>query len=198
MKRIGRNPQETQHKILTAAMKEFATNGYHGARVDNIVKKAGVNKRMVYHYFESKEGLFRTLMEQELEKIQRFSSEEPKDNLYDLVKYWFENSSITDDYFKLFLWIDSFSSVDAPLFENERRELFENSKKIYSEMQDKGELPKDIDPSFYLLAMIALTTLPVVLPGFSKIVTSESPKSTKFQEKYLKVLKLLLEPGAKL
>ena len=61
-KRI-RDADATQKRILSAAQKEFAKNGLAGARVDIIAERAKANKRMIYHYFESKENLFQRVLE---------------------------------------------------------------------------------------------------------------------------------------
>lgn len=58
-----RDAEATKARILEAAKREFAKNGLGGARVDVIAEKARANKRMIYHYFESKEGLFQTILE---------------------------------------------------------------------------------------------------------------------------------------
>lgn len=58
-----RDAEATKARILDAAKKEFAKNGLGGARVDVIAEKAHANKRMIYHYFGSKEGLFQTILE---------------------------------------------------------------------------------------------------------------------------------------
>ena len=58
-----RNAEATKARILDAARKEFARSGLGGARVDVIAEKAKANKRMIYHYFGSKEGLFQTVLE---------------------------------------------------------------------------------------------------------------------------------------
>ncbi|WP_198672260.1 TetR/AcrR family transcriptional regulator [Pseudogemmobacter bohemicus] len=58
-----RDAEATRTRILEAAKREFARNGLGGARVDVIAEKAKANKRMIYHYFESKEGLFQTVLE---------------------------------------------------------------------------------------------------------------------------------------
>ena len=49
-------------RILAAAALEFAERGYGGARVDRIARRARVNKAMLYYYFSSKQGLYRTLL----------------------------------------------------------------------------------------------------------------------------------------
>ncbi len=58
-----RDAEATKARILAAAKREFAKNGLGGARVDVIAEKARANKRMIYHYFGSKEGLFQTVLE---------------------------------------------------------------------------------------------------------------------------------------
>lgn len=58
-----RDSEATQERILKAATKEFAMNGLGGARVDEISERAEANKRMLYHYFGSKEDLFTAVLE---------------------------------------------------------------------------------------------------------------------------------------
>ncbi|MCB9674457.1 MAG: TetR/AcrR family transcriptional regulator [Alphaproteobacteria bacterium] len=54
---------ETAQRILDAAEEAFADAGFAGARVNAIATAAGVNKAMLYYYFESKEGLYRAVLE---------------------------------------------------------------------------------------------------------------------------------------
>lgn len=58
-----RDAEATQKRILAAARKEFAKSGLGGARVDTIARRANANKRMIYHYFKSKEQLFTRVLE---------------------------------------------------------------------------------------------------------------------------------------
>lgn len=58
-----RDADATKARILQAAKREFAESGLGGARVDEIALKANANKRMIYHYFGSKEELFQTVLE---------------------------------------------------------------------------------------------------------------------------------------
>ena len=59
-----RDAEATKARILEAAKKEFARNGLAGARVDVIAERSLNNKRMLYHYFESKDKLFQMVLEQ--------------------------------------------------------------------------------------------------------------------------------------
>src|ERR1035437_1873334 len=60
--RLTRDPDRTRGCILNAAIAEFSAKGLAGARVDAIARRAGTNKRMLYHYFTDKEGLFRAVL----------------------------------------------------------------------------------------------------------------------------------------
>jgi AcrR family transcriptional regulator len=64
-----RDAEATRTRILTAARNEFARLGLGGARVDAIARRAKANKRMIYHYFEGKEDLFRAVLEQAYSEI---------------------------------------------------------------------------------------------------------------------------------
>jgi AcrR family transcriptional regulator len=58
-----RDPDRTVQTLLAAATLEFAEKGVAGARVDAIAERAGVNKRMLYHYFGDKRGLYIAVLE---------------------------------------------------------------------------------------------------------------------------------------
>ena len=62
-RKASRNPQRTHATILDAATEEFAAHGFGGARVDGIAARAQTNKRMLYHYFGDKEGLYLAVLE---------------------------------------------------------------------------------------------------------------------------------------
>ena len=59
----ARDPAQTSAAILAAAVHEFSQKGYGGARINEIAKRAGANKRMIYHYFGGKEALYLAALE---------------------------------------------------------------------------------------------------------------------------------------
>src|ERR1700754_2019020 len=59
----ARDPDRTRAVILAAATDEITAKGLGGARVDEIAARAGVNKRMIYHYFGDKDGLYLAVLE---------------------------------------------------------------------------------------------------------------------------------------
>ncbi|MCA3575007.1 MAG: TetR/AcrR family transcriptional regulator, partial [Aestuariivirga sp.] len=60
---MPRDADQTRKRILAAATVEFARKGLGGARVDEIAQRSKANKRMIYHYFGSKERLFTAVLE---------------------------------------------------------------------------------------------------------------------------------------
>jgi TetR/AcrR family transcriptional regulator, fatty acid metabolism regulator protein len=52
---------DRRRQILAAAVKVFASKGFHAARVGDIAEEAGVAYGLVYHYFSSKEELLETI-----------------------------------------------------------------------------------------------------------------------------------------
>ncbi len=53
--------REKRKLILDAAIRVFADQGYHGARVADIAEHAGVAHGLLYHYFASKDDVLRTI-----------------------------------------------------------------------------------------------------------------------------------------
>jgi AcrR family transcriptional regulator len=76
-----RDADRSQSTILAAARDEFAEYGLGGARVDRIAERAGLNKRLIYYYFEDKERLFQEVLEQAYRDIR---AEETQLRLLDL------------------------------------------------------------------------------------------------------------------
>lgn len=50
--------KEKQDRMINSALKVFSQYGYRHASTDEIVKGAGISKGLLFHYFESKIGLY--------------------------------------------------------------------------------------------------------------------------------------------
>src|SRR6185369_50557 len=88
-----RDADRSQSTILAAARDEFAEHGLGGARVDRIAERAGLNKRLIYYYFEDKEKLFQAVLEQAYRDIRDHERElhlldlEPQEAVRKLVEF---------------------------------------------------------------------------------------------------------------
>jgi TetR/AcrR family transcriptional regulator, fatty acid metabolism regulator protein len=55
--------QDRRKTILRAAVEVFARKGYHGCRIADVAREAGVAYGLVYHYFKNKEELLQLVFE---------------------------------------------------------------------------------------------------------------------------------------
>lgn len=93
----SRDSDRTRQQILRAAMGEFAANGFGGARIDAIAERAGVNKKLLYYYFEAKDRLFLAVLEQtyadirDAERTLHLESAPPRDAIRSLVVFTWQH-----------------------------------------------------------------------------------------------------------
>jgi AcrR family transcriptional regulator len=66
--------RKTMRRLLDAAMKVFDQRGYHGARVDDIVRVAKTSHGTFYLYFANKDDLFRALATDVAEQMLELSN----------------------------------------------------------------------------------------------------------------------------
>ncbi len=59
----GSRENERRRTILRAAIDVFARKGYHGCRIADVAREAGVAYGLVYHYFKNKDELLETVAE---------------------------------------------------------------------------------------------------------------------------------------
>jgi len=60
---------EKRDKIINSALEEFSKNSFEKASTNNIVKKAGISKGLLFHYFSNKKELYEKLEEFTLKTV---------------------------------------------------------------------------------------------------------------------------------
>ena len=91
-----RDPNKTQAQILQAATEEFSEKGLEGARIDAIAFSSQTNKRMIYHYFGSKDGLYAAVLENiyrdidDAERELHFDAKNPELAITQLIEFKFK------------------------------------------------------------------------------------------------------------
>jgi AcrR family transcriptional regulator len=76
-----RDAERTRNEILEVATREFAANGYAGARVDDMAERMRTTKRMIYYYFGGKEQLYIAVLERAYTAIRKAEREVDVDGL---------------------------------------------------------------------------------------------------------------------
>lgn len=101
------DPEETKRNILDVATQEFSAMGLTGARVDAIAERTNTTKRMLYYYFESKEGLYQAVLEKvygdirALEQDLHVSELTPVEGMRKLVEFTFDYHDRHRDFVRL-------------------------------------------------------------------------------------------------
>jgi TetR/AcrR family transcriptional regulator len=186
----NRDPEATKARILAAALREFSAKGISGARVDAIAARAKVNKRMLYYYFDSKEGLFREILRRRLHersaRLRTTSTADP-DRLAN------RQGRLLDDgqYTRLLMWEALETDPDRPLNEEVRRPFFQEWVASVEEEQRAGNLPRDLDAAQLVLSELCLTMGPALMPQFTQLVTGMSVRDPEFiarRQEFLRAL----------
>ncbi len=68
---VASPPTETRERILEAAGQAFAEQGFGGATVDEIARRAGVNKAMLYYHVGDKAELFAEVVASHIGRVKR-------------------------------------------------------------------------------------------------------------------------------
>lgn len=101
------DPERTRADILRAAADEFSEHGLDGARIDAIADATSTSKRMIYYYFESKESLYRAVLEDAYASMRAREGElhldelDPVAALRRLVAFTFDHHAADPSYIRL-------------------------------------------------------------------------------------------------
>lgn len=186
----NRDPEATKARILAAAVREFSAKGISGARVDSIAARARVNKRMLYYYFGSKEGLFREILRRRLAegaaKLRASNVSDP-DRLAERTGRLPGQTQYT----RLTMWEALETNPDRPVNEEQRRALYTDWVEAVEDAQRDGRLPADLDAAQLVLSEVCLTMGPFLLPQVTRLVTGMSVKDPELlaqREEFLRAL----------
>lgn len=165
-KPVTRDPDKSRANILQAARTEFASSGLGGARVDQIAKMAGINKRMLYHYFGNKDDLFCAVLEanyahkRDSERALALEQEEPVEAIRKLI-------ALTWDYYLKhpeFLTLLNSANLHQAVHIKKSREIRKMHTPFVSMIKsvlDKGAsqkvFKKDVDPAQLYISIAGLS-----------------------------------------
>jgi AcrR family transcriptional regulator len=183
-----RNPERTRARILSAALKEFAAKGFAGARVDAIARRAAINKRMLYHYFGDKEGLFRAVLRRKIAERQAWAeslSGDPAESL----PFWFAATCKDADWVRLLEWEALQGNREQVIDEKQRLAAVAGGLKRLRQRQARGQISDEFDPRHVILAMRSLTMFPVAFPQLTKLIMGGPVFEPRFQKEYARFLK---------
>ena len=186
----SRDPVRTRERILRAARREFVAKGFAGARVDVIARAAAVNKRMLYHYFGNKEGLYRATLYEGMATNLDLVASAPADP-DELLPFLFARAAKRVDGIRLLQWEALGAGVRRPIAEDERSKAWVEGTERIRDAQRAGRLHPDLDAEYLVLALMALTIFPQAFPQLVRMVTGSRLSDAEFQQRQARFLRRL-------
>ena len=161
-----KDAERTRADILVAATREFAENGYSGARIEHIVQRMRTSKRMIYYYFGDKRGLYSAVLEayyrslREAESDLRLDERPPLDALRELINFTFDYHIANPDRVRLVMVENIHKGrhlSSLPLLEELNATVIQSMKRICERGQREGMIRKDADALEIYLSIAAVS-----------------------------------------
>jgi len=148
-----RQVSDKRKLILDSAIKVFARTGYHGSRVSDIAREAGIAYGLVYHYFKNKEEILDTIFGEQwsafLDALEAIANgrNPVEDKLLSIAGLVLNAYRVRSDWVKVLVFeIQRSPRFSAPDQIRAVGRLFQIVAGILREGQSQGELRGDLDP----------------------------------------------------
>jgi AcrR family transcriptional regulator len=152
--------------ILAMATREFSEKGLSGARVDSIAARTKINKRMIYYYFGSKEGLYRAVLERSYGHIRMSESAVeldalgPEEALRQLVRHTFDYHNMHPDFVRLVMNENIHQAAhigELASIRTRNRTVIKTLRTLLDRGIDAGVFRSDIEPVELHMSISALS-----------------------------------------
>jgi AcrR family transcriptional regulator len=167
----GNATADKRRTILDAAIRVFAREGFHGARVSDVAEEAGVAYGLVYHYFDSKDEMLNELFTERwsllLEAVRQADTElaTPREKLEAAAGFIIESYRHEPELMKVIIVevtraANSFGRTHLA----EIREAYDQITKIVADAQETGDFRDDIEADF--VSMLFYGAIEQLLTGW--------------------------------
>ncbi len=152
----------TKNKILAAAESEFSEKGIWGARIDAIALSAGVNKRMIYEHYESKENLYKTVLERVYARLAEYENENyvknlpPDEAIENIVEVSFRFLEANPTFVRILMWenLNNAKYLNASSAPNIKNPTITYIKEQLRLGKEKGIFSKDVDEEQMVISLL--------------------------------------------
>lgn len=187
-----KNPETTREKLLRSAGQIFAQKGLDGARVDEIAADAGVNKRMIYHYFGSKEDLYTEVLKLHFSRVRDLEGQvidpdaDPLDNLCSVTREYFYFLARNEDFVRLISWENLYGSRHAAkLLPGYLKNSLPALREIYTAGVKKGVFRPGLDADHLFLSVHGLCLVYLTRQELLHILRREDMKAPARLDEWL-------------
>lgn len=172
------NTEETRQRLREAAATEFAANGLDGTTMEQIARRAGVNKERLYNYFGDKRALFATVLAAELEKV---AAAVPIDleagDVGDYAGRLFDYHVAHPELVRLLHWEAlAYGEGEIP-GEPERAAHYREKVEAFAAGQGDGRLAADPDAAHLVFEVLAIVVWWSAVPQVARLLTGAKASS---------------------
>lgn len=156
----------TRAEILAVATREFAENGYSGARIETIVAQMSTSKRMIYYYFHDKRGLYMAVVEEYYRTLRENETKlgldkmAPLEALTELVNFTFDYHIANPDRVRLVM-VENIHKAkhlkELPLIAEVNEPVIQSVEDICRRGIAEGVIRTDADPLDIYLSIAAVS-----------------------------------------
>jgi TetR/AcrR family transcriptional regulator len=166
---VTRDPARTRARILASATELFAISGYDGTSLDAIVAASGFNKRMIYHYFGDKEGLYRAIFKQQWGDLREWFEREFKrreesgtpvsldagELLIEVLGATSDFMAVNRRFVRLVMWEGlEGGAVSRSIWTDVRGPMYAQIEFLIRSAQERGKLNPRLDPAHLVISFL--------------------------------------------
>lgn len=168
---------ETKRKLREAAIVEFAEHGPMGTTIEQIARRAGVNKERLYAYFGDKEQLFALVLSEELRRLaaavplEHIASPEDVGNYAGAV---FDYHRSHPELIRLLVW-EGLRGQPEAANEASRTEHYRRKITAFRDAQTAGRISDEICATDMAFLVIALAGWWHAVPQVTRMMYADGP-----------------------
>jgi TetR/AcrR family transcriptional regulator len=180
--------------IVDAAIGEFSTKGFSGARINTIARKAKVNKQLIYYYFDSKVGLYEAVLGHLIRRWdERMGAGDPHPSASVAVKAHTDRLLGQGGAEWIRFWLWEALQTTSHGRDVDRARVWARWVDVFKYAQKDGEISNDYDPKMLALSLNSIIVTPYLTPLITELITGMDPNSEAFKKKQATLVQNLVK-----
>lgn len=194
--------RDARGRILDAAVRSFAEQGYAGTTTAGVARAAGVTQPLVHHYFISKEGLWRAAIDRLFEGVPAIVADvggrgAPAERVLSAVEQFVRLSAASPEILRIMAREGAAPSPRLTyILENYVRAPFEHVVAALREAQQAGLVSRELRPELLLFFILGAAGHLFDVPALAKEAFGIDVAKDDTREAFIAVFREVLRHGA--
>lgn len=161
---VQKRALRTRLKLLSAARYFFSRRGFHGTRMDEVARRARVNKERIYAYFRSKQGLFSAVLQEAFQEVTDadaafapLADHELPFLAERLLRHYLKFHAEHPHFWRLLSWENLEGGRHLNGLSDIRQAAFQRLREMYGKGQAAGKCPADVSFETFIMVITAIS-----------------------------------------